>query len=227
MTQIVNVPLPEPTYRRVKKWAESRQQDMGAAIAEYLTHTLSTTDEVVVPLAEVDPQLEQEKAAYLQLFPQLKRQYAGQYVAIHGSELVDGALFERIDERYPDTFVWLTRVADEPIRTLNFRYHPLTTEPIVRAGRRGRQPGWNNGPCLRAVSPPHWQAGARQAADKVLVNRQGITRLSRPYHDLYGNQNLDPCHSDESSRRNLSPGQRRKIPRSEDPARNDSWKNEQ
>jgi len=126
MTQIVNVPLSEPTYRRVKKWAESRQQDMGAAIAEYLTHTLPTTDEVVVPPAEADPQIEQEKAAYLQLFPQLKRQYAGQYVAIHGGELVDhdadyGALFERIDERYPDTFVWLTRVADEPIRTLSFR----------------------------------------------------------------------------------------------------------
>jgi hypothetical protein len=126
MTQIVHVPLPEPTYRRVKKWAESRQQDVGTAIADYLTHTLPTAEELVVPLTEADQPVEQEKAAYLRLYPQLKRQYAGQCVAIHGGELVDhdeeyGALFERIDERYPDTFVWLTRVADEPMRTLVFR----------------------------------------------------------------------------------------------------------
>jgi hypothetical protein len=142
MTQIIHVPLPEPTYRRLKKWAESRQQKVGPAIADYLTLTLPATEEVVVPSAGADPQVEQEKAAYLRLFPQLKRQYVGQYVAIYGGELVDhdedyGTLFERIDERYPDTFVWLTRVADEPIKTLNFRYRPLPTEPIVRAGRRG------------------------------------------------------------------------------------------
>jgi hypothetical protein len=32
-----------------------------------------------------------------------------------------GALFERIDDRYPDSFVWLTRVEDEPIGSLAFR----------------------------------------------------------------------------------------------------------
>ena len=68
----------------------------------------------------------QEKAAYLRLYPELKTQYAGQYVAIHDGQLVDhdtdyGALFERIDDRFPDRFVWLTRVEDEPIGTVTIR----------------------------------------------------------------------------------------------------------
>jgi hypothetical protein len=83
-------------------------------------------ESLVVPPAEEDTQVEQEKRAYLQLYPQLKKQYAGQYVAIHNSQLVDhdvdyGALFERIDDRYPDTFVWLTQVEAEPIGTIVVR----------------------------------------------------------------------------------------------------------
>jgi hypothetical protein len=56
----------------------------------------------------------------------LNAQYAGGYVAIYNGQLVDhdtdyGALFERIDDRYPDTFVWLTRVGDESMGTIRFR----------------------------------------------------------------------------------------------------------
>ena len=83
-------------------------------------------ESLVVPPAEEDTQVEREKNAYLRLYPQLKKQYTGQYVAIHNSQLVDhdidyGALFERIDDRYPDTFVWLTQVEAEPIGTIVVR----------------------------------------------------------------------------------------------------------
>lgn len=83
-------------------------------------------ESLVVPPAEEDAQVEREKNAYLQLYPQLKKQYTGQYVAIHNSQLVDhdvdyGALFERIDDRYPDTFVWLTQVEAEPMGTIVVR----------------------------------------------------------------------------------------------------------
>lgn len=125
MSQNVNISLSDHAYRRIKRWAEARQQDVGDAIAEFLDENLPDNDALILP-AEADPVVEQEKKAYLQLYPQLKKQYSGRYVAIQNGELVDhdvdyGALFERIDDRFPDTFVWLTRVEDEPIGTIVFR----------------------------------------------------------------------------------------------------------
>jgi hypothetical protein len=126
MTQYVNVPLSEKSYRRIKQWAESRQQDVGEAIADYLSDVPLPAEEKAVPPSEPTPQVESEKTAYLQLYPQLKESHSGQYVAIYQGQLVDhdedyGALFERIDDQYPDEFVWLTRVGDEPIDTIRFR----------------------------------------------------------------------------------------------------------
>jgi hypothetical protein len=126
MTQYVNVPLSEKSYRRIKQWAELRQQDVGEAIADYLADVPLPAEENVVPPSKPAPQVEQEKSAYLQLYPQLKRSHSGQYVAIYQGQLVDhdedyGALFARIDDQYPDEFVWLTRVGDEPIDTIRFR----------------------------------------------------------------------------------------------------------
>lgn len=126
MTQNILVSLSDQSYRRIKRWAEKRDQDMGDAIAEFLAQNLPDEGGLGVPPAAVDPDVAKEKAAYLRLYPKLKAQYAGQYVAIHGGHLVDhdtdyGALFERIDDRFPDRFVWLTRVEEEPMGTLTFR----------------------------------------------------------------------------------------------------------
>ena len=134
MTQNVNVTLSDRVYRRLKQWSEARQQDIGDAIADFLLENLPDNDILAIPPAESDAQVEREKAAYIRLHSQLKEQYAGQYVAIHGGELVDqdsdyGALFERIDDRYPDDFVWLTRVEDEPIGTIQFRSPRFVEEP--------------------------------------------------------------------------------------------------
>jgi hypothetical protein len=126
MTQNVNITLSDQAYRRIKRWAKARHLDLGDAITDFLVENLPDNDAPVIPPAAADPDVEREKAAYLRLYPQLKAQYAGQYVAIHKGQLVDhdtdyGALFERIDDRYPDTFVWLTRVGDEPMGTIHFR----------------------------------------------------------------------------------------------------------
>jgi len=126
MTQNINVTLSDQAYRRMRRWAKARHLDIGEAVAEFLAETLPDNSIPIVPQAELDPHVEREKAAYLNLYPQLKAQYGGQYVAIFGEKVVDhdvdyGALFERIDDRYPDTFVWLTRVGDEPIETIAFR----------------------------------------------------------------------------------------------------------
>ncbi len=127
MTQTITVPLSDRSYRRIKRWAEKRDQDVGDAIAEFLAQNLPDEGGLGIPPAEADPEVAQEKAAYLRLYPELKTQYAGQYVAIHDVQLVDHdanyrVLFERIDDRFPNRFVWLTRVEDEPIGTLTFHF---------------------------------------------------------------------------------------------------------
>ncbi|MCL4871866.1 MAG: hypothetical protein KJ063_23145 [Anaerolineae bacterium] len=126
MTLTVQVPLSENTYKRAKQWAEYRQRELGEAIADYLAETLPTLNSGYIPPADIDPDVEREKAAYIRLFPQLHKQYYGHYVAVHQGQLVDhdidyGTLVERIEERYPDVFVWLTQVEDEPIGTMTIR----------------------------------------------------------------------------------------------------------
>jgi hypothetical protein len=125
MTQNIHVPLSGRAYWWIKRSAGTRQQDVGDAIAEFLAENLSD-DVNTIPPSTADAKVDQEKAAYLKLYPQLKDQYAGQYIAIHNAQLVDhdrdyGALFERIDDQYPDTFVWLTPVEEEPIGTIVLR----------------------------------------------------------------------------------------------------------
>ena len=133
MTLQVTIPLSENTYNRVQRWAQFRRQEIGAAISDYLTDTLPESDLYVVPPAESDDAVEQEKRAYMRLHPALKRTHLGKYVAIHAGQLVDededyGALFERIDARYPDQFVWMSKVEDEPIKTIFMRSFHLERE---------------------------------------------------------------------------------------------------
>ena len=126
MTQYVNITLPEPTYRRLKRWAELRQKNVDELIADILRDALQQDEEPTIPLSEPDTRLLREKAAFNHLFPQLKAKYPDQYVAIHDGELVDhdenyDALFERVDDRFPDSFVWLAQVEDSPMGTVAFR----------------------------------------------------------------------------------------------------------
>ena len=133
MSLQVTVPLSEKTYERVKQWADLRQQNIGEAIADYLTSTLPDSDFYVVPPAEVDEAVEREKQAYIRLHSSLKQTHLGKYVAIYNGRLVDedddyGTLFERIDRLYPDRFVWLSQVKDEPLETLFVRSFRVENE---------------------------------------------------------------------------------------------------
>ncbi|MCA9998370.1 MAG: hypothetical protein KDE56_21555 [Anaerolineales bacterium] len=133
MTLQVTIPLSEKTYKRVQQWAALRQQDIGEAIADYLTDTLPNSDSLIVPPAEPDDEVEREKQAYIQLHPTLKQTHLGKYVAIYNGRLVDedeaySALFERIDALYPDSFVWMTQVKEKPIETLFVRSFRVETQ---------------------------------------------------------------------------------------------------
>jgi hypothetical protein len=62
---------------------------------------------------------EREAEAFRRLHPTLWQNYAGEYVAIFQEQLVDHgpdltALFKRIEERYPDNFVLVRPVREEP-----------------------------------------------------------------------------------------------------------------
>jgi hypothetical protein len=70
--------------------------------------------------------MQREMAAYIALHPELKENFLGKSVAIYQGQLVDvdddyGELYKRIRSKYPDVFVWLTTVREEPIRTIHMR----------------------------------------------------------------------------------------------------------
>jgi hypothetical protein len=124
MTQYVEVPLSSTTYERVQQWAKLRQQNVGEAIATIVDESLA--DSSFISPAEDDPDVEREMEAYIRLHPQLKEEYKDRYVAIYQGKLIDydddyGKLLERIDSRYPDVFVWVTPVEEEPISTIVWR----------------------------------------------------------------------------------------------------------
>lgn len=113
MTRHVNVPLSNDLYEQIRRRAAQLDKDVGQLPAEHVTATFP-----LETAAETDP-VERERAAYRRLHPTLHDRYRGQFVAIHGQQLVDHdadkmALVARIDERYPDRFVLIRRVQTDP-----------------------------------------------------------------------------------------------------------------
>lgn len=123
MSNYVTISIPEPLYRRAQELAKANHQPVDEVIAAAL--------EVALPAFDVNPErdlMEQEQAAYARLRDSLLATHEGQYVAIHGGELVDSdpdqtALLRRIDARFPNEVVHLRRVTREPDRELRI-YSP-------------------------------------------------------------------------------------------------------
>ena len=106
----VTLTIPEEVYRRARRIARSRRR----AVAEVLVEAIALPD----PPPEADPAVDREEAAFHRLHPNLRRDYPGQYVAIHQAAVVDHdrdqvTLFLRTRERFPGEFVWIAAVGDE------------------------------------------------------------------------------------------------------------------
>jgi len=106
----VTLTIPEEVYRRAKRIARSS----GREVAEVLVEAISLED-----ISELPPAIEREGAAFRRLHPTLRRDYPGQFVAIHGETLVDHdhdqvTLFLRVKERFPGEFVWIAPVGESP-----------------------------------------------------------------------------------------------------------------
>ncbi|MEI2611762.1 MAG: DUF5678 domain-containing protein [Candidatus Promineifilaceae bacterium] len=117
------VDISEKLYARARRVAQTRHQEVSELIATILDENLPP---LVAVEEEIDAAADREMNAYIAMHPELKAKFLGKHVAVHGGQLVDmdddyEALYLRIDKKYPDQYVWLTTVREEPIPTLTFR----------------------------------------------------------------------------------------------------------
>ncbi len=124
MVEYVAVSIPQTLYRRARKVARSRNRSVDDVLVELLDQALPSDGKSEVDNKETA--VAREMRAYLALHSMLKEKYLGQHVAIFDGKLIDvdkeySALYQRIDEQYPDQFVWLATVEEEAIPTLLFR----------------------------------------------------------------------------------------------------------
>ncbi len=134
MAEQVTISIPQTLYRRARELARSRNQSVDDVLVDVLNEALppdpgldnGAEDAAAEDAAAEDAAVEREMRAYIALHPMLKEKHLGQHVAIFNGQLIDidedyGALYERIDAQYPDQFVWLATVEEEPLPTLVFR----------------------------------------------------------------------------------------------------------
>ena len=124
MIEQITVTIPQKLYRRVRQLARLRNQPVDAVLVDVLDRALLADESY--PNNNEDDVVEREMQAFIQMHPLLKEKYLGQHIAILNGQLIDvdedyGALYERIDAQYPDQFVWMATVEDEPMPTLVFR----------------------------------------------------------------------------------------------------------
>jgi hypothetical protein len=121
MSKKVTIAIPDEMYHRVERIARLREQ----AVADVLLDSIVLV-ETEQAVENEDALVAQEEAAFKQLHPMLREKYLGQYVAIYQGDLIDHdpdqvTLFLRTKERYPDEFIWIAPVAEEPEETYVFR----------------------------------------------------------------------------------------------------------
>lgn len=129
MSKEILLTMPDDMYSQVRHFAEKTNQPLDTYILEILADTVEkegTTVEFDSKTPLPDDPVEREKAAYISMHNELWQKYPGQQVAIHNGELVDHdtdgvALSKRVYQRYPDEFVLIRQVEQEPDRILYFR----------------------------------------------------------------------------------------------------------
>jgi hypothetical protein len=122
----MKIPISDNLYRRAKRLADIRHQEVSDVIIDVLEDALPAVDVIEELEPETERAMQREMAAYIALHPELKENFLGKSVAIYQGQLVDvdddyGELYKRIRSKYPDVFVWLTTVREEPIRTIHMR----------------------------------------------------------------------------------------------------------
>jgi hypothetical protein len=117
----VTLTLPEAVYRQ----AQAAAREAHRSIREVLTDVLTEA----FPAVYVSPdrvRMAEEELAFDRLQDELLARYEGQYVAIHGAQVIDNdpdemALAARTAERHPGQVVHIRRVCREPEVDLSIR----------------------------------------------------------------------------------------------------------
>jgi hypothetical protein len=139
MLSQVTLKIPNNLFMRAKQLTQGQSKQSTTELVAVLDQIWASAEDDVAgieeanDLTEQDPVLAHEMQAYITLHPMLKKTHLGKHVAIYQGRLVDidddyDTLTRRIDARYPDQFVWISTVEEEPIKTLAFRSPRL--EPI-------------------------------------------------------------------------------------------------
>lgn len=128
MSAEVSVTLSKALSARVRQFAQQQQEEIVAVVERLLNEALPESLAAAdwLDLSEPDEGADAEMQAYLAMHPWLKEHYLGKHVAIYHGQLVDvdedfDALFDRIDQAYPNQFVWISKVGEEPIETFTIR----------------------------------------------------------------------------------------------------------
>ena len=114
MNSGMTVTIPQHLYKRVQTIAQKQRRDVDDVAREMLEQGLLSLESF--PTKE---EREREKNAFRRLHAALLERYSGEYVAIYEGELVghdvnQAALVARIDKKYPDSFVLIRPVKQEP-----------------------------------------------------------------------------------------------------------------
>lgn len=133
----ITLTIPNDLFQRARRLTQVRQAPDVDELVNLLDQILSSADQYETGPEEaveitVDPEVAAEMQAYLAMHPRLKQTHLGKHVAIYGGKLIDSdddynTLTRRIDAKYPDHFVWIATVEEEPIKTFVFRSPRLET----------------------------------------------------------------------------------------------------
>ncbi len=133
---MAQIPLPDRLLARLRQTAHQDGLSLPLLFEQmldtYLRSRRQSNPENGADLIE-DPQasersdpMERKIAAFQQIHASLLKRYRGEYVAIYQGQLVDHdndkvALLERIEQTYPNKFVLMRPVQEQPEREFYFR----------------------------------------------------------------------------------------------------------
>lgn len=129
---MAQIPLPDSLLARLHQTARQEGLTLPLLFEQMLDAYLRSRQQLkirnAVDAANTEPfdPMEREIKAFQQLHTSLWAHYPNQYIAIYQGKLVDHdadklALFERIEEAYPNEFVLMRPVQEQPAREFHFR----------------------------------------------------------------------------------------------------------
>jgi len=118
MSTTLTLTLPESVYQQMQARANAIARPVEELAADLIA--AGVQDGAPPVLSVPDPDVERERVAYLKLHPFLLRAYPNEFVAVLDGKMIDhdteeDDLMRRVEEKYPDHFVWVSQVLAEPI----------------------------------------------------------------------------------------------------------------